>query len=323
MTSILYLSREDVSSIGLTMAEIVDIVHKVFFEKAHGRYEMPPKPGIHPLPDAFIHAMPSYLPGMDAAGMKWVSGYPENQKKGLPYISGLLILNDPGTGIPVACMDCTWITAMRTGAATAVAAKYCARPDSEVVAIIACGVQGRTNIEALSVVCPGIKTVKAYDIDGESQQRFIREMSEKFPYTVVGVKTPREAVADADIIVTSGPILKHPSPVIEASWLKEGAFISPVDFDSLLTGEALLRADRFFTDDSAQLYYYQSQGYFKILPPSVQELHDVVAGKIPGRGAGHEIVISMNLGISLLDMGTARTIYDKSMEMGRGVKLPL
>ena len=90
---------------------------------------MPPKPGVHSRPDAFIHAMPAYIPALHAIGMKWVSGYPANQARGLPYITGLLILNDDETGLPLAVMDCTWITAMRTGAATALAAKYLARPE--------------------------------------------------------------------------------------------------------------------------------------------------------------------------------------------------
>ena len=84
------------------------IINRVIGE---GRVEMPPKPGIHTRKDAFIHAMPAYIPSLESAGIKWVSGYPENQKKGLPYISGLLILNDPETGIPISVMDATWITA--------------------------------------------------------------------------------------------------------------------------------------------------------------------------------------------------------------------
>ena len=98
----------------------------MFKEKGKKMVEMPPKPGIHTRPDAFIHAMPAYISNLNAAGMKWVSGYPENYKKNLPYIAGLLILNDIETGIPICVMDCTWITAMRTGAATALAAKYLA-----------------------------------------------------------------------------------------------------------------------------------------------------------------------------------------------------
>src|SRR5687767_1851901 len=111
---LLYLSRADVESVGLSMAEIIDALEEMFRAKGRGEVEMPPKPGIHPLPDAFIHAMPAYLPQLGAAGLKWVSGYPQNQKRGLPYIHGLLVLNDPDTGVPLAVMDCTWITAMRT-----------------------------------------------------------------------------------------------------------------------------------------------------------------------------------------------------------------
>ena len=105
--SILYLSREDVESVGLDMRTIIDLLEQAFKEKGQGKVEMPPKPGIHTMPDAFIHAMPAYIPSMKSAGIKWVSGYPENFKRGLPYISGLLILNDVETGIPYAIMDCT------------------------------------------------------------------------------------------------------------------------------------------------------------------------------------------------------------------------
>src|ERR1035441_2526337 len=98
------------------MAEIITALERVFREKGEGRVEMPPKIGIHTMPDAFLHAMPAAIPGQKAAGMKWVGGYPDNGQRGLPYITGLLILNDPETGVPVALMDCKWITAQRTGA---------------------------------------------------------------------------------------------------------------------------------------------------------------------------------------------------------------
>ncbi len=116
---ILYLSRADVEAAGVTMREVIDALAVAFGEHGRGRTEMPPKPGIHTMPDAFIHAMPAFIPAMHAAGLKWVGGYPTNQAKGLPYITGLLILNDDETGFPLAVMDCTWITAMRTGAASA------------------------------------------------------------------------------------------------------------------------------------------------------------------------------------------------------------
>ena len=103
---ILYLSQADVISTGLGMKEIIQLVEKAFFEKGNGWVEMPPKPGIHPGGgDNFIHAMPAYIPALNSAGIKWVSGFPGNVERGLPYISGLLILNDPETGIPLAVMD--------------------------------------------------------------------------------------------------------------------------------------------------------------------------------------------------------------------------
>jgi ornithine cyclodeaminase/alanine dehydrogenase len=92
---LLYLSRADVEAAGLEISTIIELLASAFFEKGKGQVEMPPKPGIHPQPDAFIHAMPAYIPGLRSAGIKWVGGYPENKQHGLPYISGLLILNDP------------------------------------------------------------------------------------------------------------------------------------------------------------------------------------------------------------------------------------
>ena len=101
----LYLSQQDVASVGLGMAEIIVALENMFCEKGEGRVEMPPKIGIHTMPDAFIHAMPASIPTQKAAGMKWVGGYPENSKRGLPYITGLLILNDDETGVPVALIN--------------------------------------------------------------------------------------------------------------------------------------------------------------------------------------------------------------------------
>jgi ornithine cyclodeaminase/alanine dehydrogenase len=147
-SQLLYLSQDEVTAVGLTMIEIIEALEVAFREKGKGRTEMPPKPGIHPGGgDNFIHAMPAYIPALKAAGVKWVSGFPENYKRGLPYITGLLILNDPETGLPISVMDCVWITAMRTGAASAVSAKYLARPESSVIGILGCGVQGRTHVE--------------------------------------------------------------------------------------------------------------------------------------------------------------------------------
>ncbi|MDP7742561.1 MAG: ornithine cyclodeaminase family protein [Lentisphaeria bacterium] len=321
-STILYLSRQDVESLDFSMREIIDAVEAMFSEKGEGRVEMPPKPGIHTRPDAFIHAMPAYIPSLEAAGVKWISGYPGNQQKQLPYITGLLLLNDPDTGLPTAVMDATWITAQRTGAATAVAAKHLARPDSSSAGIIACGVQGRSNLEALSCIFP-ISSVKAYDMHRQVADQFAADMAPIVGAEIEVVATPEQAVVDLDLVVTSGPILKHPQPVIEADWLAPGAFASPVDFDSYWQGPALQQADKLATDDLAQMDYYRSEGYFGETPQPYADLGEIVAGRKPGRERDDERTISVNLGIALEDMATAIRIYRRAVETGAGTQLPL
>jgi ornithine cyclodeaminase/alanine dehydrogenase len=283
---------------------------------------MPPKPGIHTRPDAFIHAMPAYVPSLQAAGMKWVSGYPANQARGLPYISGLLILNDPETGMPLAVMDCTWITAKRTGAATGIAAKYLARSDSASVGIVACGVQGRSNLEALTCLFK-IRKVKAYDLYPEVAQRYAREMGDHFQIDIEPVKGLPEAIKGVDIIVTSGPILKNPKPAIEPGWLAEGSFASLVDFDSYWQGAALREMDKLATDDHAQMNYYRQEGYFRETPRAYADLGEIAAGKKPGRESEKERTASINLGLALDDMATAIRIYQRAKTKGIGTELPL
>lgn len=319
---ILYLSRKDVEQVALDIKTIINLLEEAFHQKGIGKVEMPPKPGIHTRPDAFIHAMPAYIPSLRSAGIKWVSGYPENPKNGLPYISGLLILNDDTTGIPYAVMDCTWLTAYRTGAATALSAKYLARPDSEIVGIIACGVQGRTNLEALSALFP-IKHVLAYDIVPEVQEKYIHEIRSKYNFEVSGVKSPKEAVIHSDIVITSGPILKNPTPTIQKDWLKPGAFASAIDFDSYWTGEALAQIDKLATDDIPQMEFYRMAGYFKETPKAYADLGEIVSGLKPGRQSPHERTMAMNLGLALDDMAVAPTIYRRAVELGIGTWLPL
>jgi ornithine cyclodeaminase/alanine dehydrogenase len=304
------------------MRTIIDLLEKAFMEKGSGRVEMPPKPGIHTLPDAFIHAMPAFIPSLKSAGIKWVSGYPENFKRGLPYISGLLILNDAETGIPYAVMDCSWLTAYRTGAASALSAKYLARPESETVGILACGVQGRTNLEAMSCLFK-IKRVFAYDVLPEIQEQYVRDMSRQLGLQVIGVKDPKRAVVDSDLVVTSGPILKHPTPTIEADWLEPGAFASAVDFDSYFTAAALAQMDRIATDDHGQFQYYKSAGYFQQTPDPYADLGEIVAGLKPGRQSPTERTMAINLGLALDDMAVAPSIYRLAKEKGLGTVLPL
>ena len=320
---LLYLSQAEVAAIGLTMAEIIDLLETAFREKGEGRIEMPPKPGIHPGGgDNFIHAMPAHIPAMQSAGVKWVSGFPGNSERGLPYITGLLILNDPQTGIPLAVMDCEWITAMRTAAATAVAARRLARPESSVLGILGCGVQGRTHVAALDVLFP-LRRVMAYDIRPEAVRSFAEEIRRRFDLEVVPVSDPRQAVGNCDMVVTSGPILKVPHATIQADWWEEGTFASLVDFDSFWHPAAMKQASKFCTDDIPQLMHYQHLGYFQDIPPIHADLGELVTGRKPGRENVAERTIACNLGLALDDMAVAPAIYRRAIQRGLGAWLPL
>jgi ornithine cyclodeaminase/alanine dehydrogenase len=319
---LLYLSQADVESVGLGMEEIIAALEAAFHEKGEGRVEMPAKIGIHPRPDAFIHAMPASIPAQKTAGMKWVAGYPQNSERGLPYVTGLLILNDYDTGLPLAVMDCVWITAKRTGAATVLAAKYLARPESESVGVLGCGVQGRSNLEALNALF-SIKKAFAFDADPARSALYCKRMGSELGIEVTVVSDPKQAVSGCDIVVTSGPILRKPHATIQRGWLDEGAFASLVDFDSYWHPEALRDASKFCTDDVPQLEYYRKLGYFQHIPPVHAELGELVTGKKRGRENLQERTFACNLGIAMDDLATAPLIYVRALERGIGTWLPL
>ena len=320
---LLYLSKTDVAAVGLTMVEIIESLEITFRAKGEGRTEMPPKPSIHPGgKDNFMNAMLAYIPDLKSAGIKWVSGFPENPKRGLPYIAGLLILNDVESGLPLAVMDCAWITAKRTGAATALSARHLARPESSLIGMLGCGIQGRSNIEGLNVLFP-LQKVMAYDVDAEALRRYSEEIRSRYDLEVVPVKTPRDAVTGCDIVVSAGPIMKTPHATIQAGWLDEGAFASLIDYDSYWHPDAMREAAKFCTDDTPQLRLYQQNGYFQNIPDIHADLGELVAGKKPGRETSEERTMTANLGNALNDMAVAPLIYQRAVEKGIGIWLEL
>lgn len=319
---LLYLSRADVDAAGVRMREVIDALEVAFLEHGEGRVEIPPKPAIHPRPDAFIHAMPAYIPALCSVGIKWVSGYRDNTRRGLPYLAGLLILNEEDTGLPMAVMDCARITAMRTGAAAAVAARHLARPDSAVIALLGCGTQGRSHLEALRELFP-LKRVVAYDTVPEQTTRFATEVEARWELPVTRATSPREAVESADLVVTSGPIQRVPHATIKAGWLRKGAFAASVDYDSYWDRAALREVSKFCVDDLVQLGQNQARGYLQDIPPVHATLGELVAGKKPGRETPLECILICTLGLALGDMATAPLVYRHAVERGLGTWLPL
>lgn len=320
---LLYLSKAEVIEVELTMAEVIESMEVMFRAKGEGRTEMPPKPGIHPGgSESFLHAMPASIPDLKSAGIKWVSGFPDNPSKGLPFISGLVIFNDVETGLPLAVMDCVWITAKRTGASSAISARHLARPESSVMGMLGCGVQGRSHVEAMNVLFP-LKKVLAYDLSEDARKQFAAEISSNFDLEVAPVQSPREAVSGCDIVVTAGSMMKTPHATIQAGWLDEGAFASLVDYDSYWQPAAMHQADKFCTDDQSQFQNTRQGGYFPDIPEVHADLGELATGQKPGRETPQERTMTANLGLALNDMAVAPLIYRKAKEKGIGTWLDL
>lgn len=321
----LYLSYDDVCKVDLNMEEVIKAVEDGFVEMGNDRTEMPPKGAIHPggaAADNYIHAMPCYIPAIKSAGVKWVAGYPGNLKKSLPYNTGILALNEVDNGLVYAVMDCRWITTKRTGAASAISAKYLARPESETIAIIACGVQGHSNLEAMSKIFK-LKKVRAFD-PMPSQMDKLVAFAKSLGLEAEACPEAEKAVRGADIIVSSGPILKQPYDTVKEGWMAEGAFASLVDFDSSWSRKALAQADKWTTDNIGQYDHYKDDlGYFQNCPPMYAELGEIVVGKKKGRESAKERNFAANLGLALDDMAVAPIIYAKAKEKGLGTWLPL
>jgi ornithine cyclodeaminase/alanine dehydrogenase-like protein (mu-crystallin family) len=319
----LYLSRADVEAVGMSMTEVVAAVEDVLREKGCGRVEMPPKRGVHPMPESAINAMPGYVPAEKVAGIKWVTRYLPNLEKGLPYVLGLLILNDFETGVPLCVMDCAWVTAVRTGAASAVAAKYLARKDSRQIGILGCGVQGRSNLEAMKVVFPELQSAKVFDIRQDTAERYARELAALLKMRIDVADSPEAAVRGADIVVTCGPILHHPKPVVELAWLNKGVFLSAVDLDSYIKPEVFNAAGKLYTDDLEQFLGYSRQGYFAGIHEPIGDLGELVAGKKPARQTADELTMTANLGLAVEDIAVAARVYRAAKQRGMGCRLPL
>jgi ornithine cyclodeaminase/alanine dehydrogenase len=322
---IIYLSRADVESLGVGMRQVLDAVDNGFRLKGLGMTEMPPKIGIHPGPDAFIHAMPAYVKEVESAGLKWVSGFPSNVAKKLPYITGLLILNDPETGIPIAVMDCAWITAMRTGASVGISARYLGSPTYRVAGLVGCGVQARTSLMAMVETLPNLSEIVCNDLFPAATERFISDMSKSFPkLKFTASQTAAGAVRDADIVVTAIPIVSKPNPPLDADLLKPGALAVSLDYDSAWTGAAMKQC-KFVCDDTGQLLYTKAHGvYFSNIPDAIHaDLGDLAAGKKKGRENPSERIFSMNMGIAIDDIVTAKVLLELARQKNIGTVLPL
>jgi len=321
---ILYLTSKDVLDIGLTEEDVYKLVEGALAEHGRKNCEMPAKIGLHPLKDTLMHAMPAFMPKYEACGIKWGACFPENYKRGLSQTSALLILNDQNTGFPIAVMDAIWITAKRTAAVTAVACKHLARGDSEQLGIIGTGVQGREHIKVLAKRLPNLKRIKAYDIRADVLNAFVKEFNALLECKVIAAGDYREAVEDSDVVVSATAILQKPNPQIRDEWIKEGVFIAPIDFDSLWEFSTMERMDKFLVDSLDEMVYFEKIGYLPNGLPKVHaELGEVVCGAKVGRESEAENIMDMNIGMAIEDVPVAKELYQRALNGGIGMILPL
>ena len=312
-----YLSRADVEAVGLSAREVIEILDRAFRAKRAGDVEMPPKVGVHPREDAFIHAMPAYLADTDAVGLKWVAGYPSNQPLGIPYIHGLFVLSDAATGRPLAVMDATWITEVRTAAASILGIRALAGKSVEAIGIIGCGRQGQAHLELAEQVFPTLRRAALFDRHRERADG----LAAAHPKLEVEVASAAEEIAPgADVIVTTAAIVRQPERPLRRAHLKDAMVACAVDFDATLSEDLFEDAGIFVVDDVAQYRYYRQQGYFAGYPADAAELAEVLAAEAPhGPGLG----IYVPLGIALEDVAVAAEINRRAAEAGLGRELPL
>ena len=307
MSTALYLSREEVAVLLPGIPEQLDLVERTHRSLAAGRVELPPKPGVHPRKDSFVHAMPAYLRDEDVVALKWVAGYPANKERGLPYITGLIVVNDAETGLPLAVLDGAEITAARTAAASGICVRRFASEDWRRAAILGCGEQGRFHARLLAELNPGV-AIRAFDPHPERV--------EQMPVPVEAAAGPREALAGAEVIVTAGPIVEDPEPPIAPDWLGARWLALPLDFDFYLRQETVAGADLFTVDDVPQFEYYREQGHFGGWPAPAAGLGAALRRRdLPPR------VVCCNLGVAALDAAFAAHVLERARAEGVGTEL--
>jgi len=323
----LYLTQDDVRSI-LDMGSTIDAVESAFREMGLGNIEMPARVYLHfEKYNGVLIAMPAYIKALDAAGLKVVTVHPENPAKHkLPSVIARIILNDPTKGEPLAIMDGTYITAMRTGAAGAVGIKYLARKGAKTAGVIGLGVQGRSNLRALCKV-RDVEKVKAYDVLPAARKTFVEEMSKELGINIKAVDSVAEAAKGSEIVITCTP---SATPILMGNMLEKGAHVSAIGTDTAAKREldtsVLKRADKLVVDFKDQAFVV---GDFAVplkegairKEDVYAELGEIVTGKRPGRTSENEVTLFKATGLAIQDVGTAFKVYQLAKKRGIGKEI--
>jgi ornithine cyclodeaminase/alanine dehydrogenase len=304
MPPLRYLSATEVERCLPDIDARLDLAAHALRALAHGSAEMPPKVGVHPRPGALLHAMPAWLRDSDLVGLKWIAAFPENRSRGLPTISGLMVLNDPATGVPTWVMDAARITAVRTAAVSGVALRLLAPRDVQRVALIgAGGVQGQVHREVVRALLPGAEILAARTT-GEAKQ----------------------VAAQAQVVITMAPI-GAANQVLTPDWLADGTLTVSIDFATYASAALARDVGTFVVDDRAQFLAYRDARHFDGYPEPTATLGELLDAQATGQPIGpnlahHRLPALVNhLGVGLADVVFADAIVRRAAEMGLATEL--
>ena len=295
------------------MRDYVIVIEEAFKLYGEGKVQMPPKVYLS-FPKGDLRCMPIYIPSLQIAGVKNVNVHPHNED--LPSVMATITLFDPETGFPVAIMDGTFITKMRTGAAGGVAAKYLSRENSKVAACIGTGVQAKTQLDALLVVRPGISKIIAYDTSSEQLESFLHYVMNKYSMEVECASSVENAVRNADIATTTTPVRK---PIIQADYIRKGTHINAIGADAHGKQELdfeILKNARIIVDNIEQASHGGeinvaiSNGIIKT-EDIYADIGEIVSGKKPARDSADLITVFDSTGLAIQDIYSACVIYRK------------
>ena len=323
-----FLSGPDIDALGLTGAEIVAAVHDAVL--AHGEGRVVFEPRVHLVPGdgvaGHFNVLRGHLPGLGVSGVKVVGDFVDNYASGLPSELGLLTLYDPATGIPLSIMDATLITACRTGAMTAVGARYLARPDSRVLGHVGARGTAFWNVVLLDELFD-LDEIRVTSRRPQSREAFARRLAEVTRAPVRVTATADEAFVGADILVEASR-LTEPEPLLRTSAVRPGAFVVPYGTVSAVELDLLDVMDKVVVDDWREA----RSGRFGALRRHVDtgrlgprnlhaELGQIVAGQRAGRERADERILLWHRGLSILDIAVGALILRRAADAGAGTML--
>lgn len=312
---LLVLSRADVER-HLDVDELVDALGRAFPEVSAGRTSVPPRIAAQ-TPDGMLAAMPGFVPGV-ALEAKLVAVFPGNHDRGLPSHLALIALFDETTGWPLAVMDGTHVTAMRTAAASALTTRLLARPDARVLSVLGAGVQGRAHMDAMQHVR------EFHEIRIASRDPHHAQALATTSARARAMSSFEEAVRGADVICCC---TDSPEPVIAREWLRPGAHVTSVGYSAggpELDAETVRRGHLFV--ESRIAFQAPPAGTFELQgldPESATELGEVLSGVRPGRTSPEEITVYKSMGHAVEDAAAARLVYERALREGAGHRVPL